>query len=66
SNAEVPVAIIGAELDHVVPRERTSALRQKVKNLVFDRTIERAGHNDIYARSDFHEAMHEALAQLGR
>jgi pimeloyl-ACP methyl ester carboxylesterase len=64
SKAEVPVAIISAERDEIVPRERTDALRQKVRNLVFDRTIARAGHNDIYARSDFHEAMHEALAHL--
>lgn len=66
SKTEVPVAIIAAERDEIIPRERTDALRQKVRNLVFDRTIARAGHNDIYARSDFHEAMHVALAHLGR
>ena len=47
--------------DEIVPAERTDALRKRVPNLVFDRTIAGAGHNDIYARSDFHEAMHEAL-----
>ena len=41
---------------------RASATR--VPNLVFDRTIARAGHNDIYARSDFQDAMHEALDRL--
>ena len=35
--------------------------RGAAANLVFDRTISRAGHNDIYARSDFHEAMRAAL-----
>jgi uncharacterized protein len=39
-------------------------LRRQVPNLVFDRTIGRAGHNDIYARSDFQEAMREGLAQI--
>jgi len=31
---------------------------------VFDRTIARAGHNDIYSRSDFQEAMRAALAAV--
>ena len=57
----VPVAIIAAERDEIVPAERTAALRRTVPNLVYDRTIGRAGHNDIYARSDFHEAMREAF-----
>jgi pimeloyl-ACP methyl ester carboxylesterase len=60
----LPVAIIAAEHDEIVPAERTSALRKVVPNLVFDRTIVRAGHNDIYARSDFHEAMREALTAV--
>jgi pimeloyl-ACP methyl ester carboxylesterase len=59
--APVPVAIIAAERDQIVPAERTAALRKSVAHLMFDRTIARAGHNDIYARSDFHEAMREAL-----
>jgi pimeloyl-ACP methyl ester carboxylesterase len=59
--ADVPVAIIAAERDEIVPPERTDALRRRVPKLVLDRTIERAGHNDIYARSDFHDAMREAF-----
>ena len=61
---DVPVAIISAERDEIVPTERTDALREQVPELAFDRTIARAGHNDIYARSDFHEAMREALDRL--
>lgn len=61
---DVPVAIIAAARDEIVPRERTNALRKRLGNLVFDRTIERAGHNDIYARSDFQEAMREAFQRL--
>jgi hypothetical protein len=59
-----PVAIIGASHDLIVPSERTEALRKRVPVLVFDRTIAGAGHNDIYGRSDFHEAMREALDRL--
>jgi pimeloyl-ACP methyl ester carboxylesterase len=58
---QVPVAVIEAQRDEIVPAERTNALRRQIPNLVFDRTIARAGHNDIYVRSDFHEAMREAL-----
>jgi len=58
------VAIIAAEKDDLIGEERTEALRHQVRNLVFDRTIKRAGHNDIYARSEFHDAMHEALTRL--
>lgn len=63
---QVPIAIIAAERDEIVPAGRTAALRQVVPNLVFDRTIKGAGHNDIYARSDFQEAMHHALAAVTR
>ena len=62
----IPVAIIAAEHDQVVPGERTAALRGEVRNLAFDRTIPNCGHNDIYARSDFHEAMRAALDRLER
>jgi len=64
--AKVPVAIVAAERDEIVPPERTDALRAVVPDLVFDRTIARAGHNDIYARSDFHEAMRAALEAVNR
>ena len=61
---ETPVAIVVAERDEIVPAERTEGLRKRVPQLVFDRTIASAGHNDIYARSDFHEAMREAFDRL--
>jgi len=62
---KVPVAIVAAERDELVPAERTDALRKVVPELVFDKIIARAGHNDIYARSDFHEAMRTALKAVG-
>ena len=62
--SKVPVAIIAAQRDEIVPGRRTEVLRQRIPNLVFDRTIGNAGHNDIYARSDFQAAMREALAAV--
>lgn len=62
--SKVPVAIIAAQRDEIVPAERTEALRARISNHVFDRTIRGAGHNDLYARSEFHEAMRAALARL--
>jgi len=62
----MPVATIVAERDEIVPAERTDALRRHISRLVFERTIAGAGHNDIYARSDFQDAMREALAAVGR
>lgn len=64
--SSIPVAIIAAERDELIPGERTAALRAAVPNLVYDRTIKGAGHNDIYARSNFQLAMRDALTKLGR
>lgn len=60
----LPVAIVAGQRDGVVPPARTERLRRSVPNLVFDRTIARAGHNDIYDRLEFREAMHEALDRV--
>jgi hypothetical protein len=66
AKVRIPVAIIAAEHDEIVSPERTAALLPQIPHLVFDRTIGGAGHNDIYARSNFHEAMREALAAVSR
>lgn len=58
------VAIIAGGRDDIVPRQCTEALRERVSNLVYDKTIATAGHNDIYARSDFQAAMREAKKRL--
>ncbi len=57
---DVPVAIIAAERDDIIPPSRTEALRGHLTNSVFDRTIAGAGHNDIYNRDDFRAAMGDA------
>ena len=64
--SKVPVALVAGERDDIVLPARTAALRSRCGNLVFDRTISRAGHNDIYARSDFQEAMRSALAAVSK
>ena len=63
--SEVPIAILAGANDEIVAPERTEALRKRAPAALFDRTIERAGHNDIYGRSDFQLAMREALKALG-
>lgn len=60
----VPTAILAGGRDTLIPAARTDALRRAVPNLVFDRTLAGAGHNDIYQRADFHAAMREALDRI--
>ncbi len=64
SLSDVPVAIIAGERDTLIQPARTDGLRRRARNLVFDRTIEGAGHNDIYDRPEFRTEMREALASL--
>ena len=59
--SKVPVAILAAEHDTLIVPARTEALRRRIGNLVYDRTIAGAGHNDIYQRPDFQQAMRDAL-----
>jgi dienelactone hydrolase len=61
---DVPVAIIAAGNDTLIPKRRTDALRGRVRNLIFDRTIEGVDHNNIYQASALHEAMREALSAI--
>jgi pimeloyl-ACP methyl ester carboxylesterase len=60
----VPVAVIAAADDEIIPSKRTDGLRARLRNLVFDRTVAGAGHNDLYARREFAEAFDEALRAL--
>jgi pimeloyl-ACP methyl ester carboxylesterase len=63
-NVQVPVAIIAAGRDRIIPPARATALAGAVPNLVLDRTLASAGHNDIYERPDFRAAMTEALERV--
>ena len=64
--SNVRVALVAAERDEIIPPARIEALRRHVPNLVFDRTIAGAGHNDIYARDEFQQAMRQALDSILR
>lgn len=64
SGSDVPIAILAGERDTLIRPARTQGLRKLTRNLVFDRTIAGAGHNDIYNRPEFVAAMQEALGQV--
>lgn len=66
AGADVPVAIIAAGDDDIIPARRTDALRGRIRNLAFDRTVDGAGHNDLYARGEFAPAFAAALKALER
>jgi pimeloyl-ACP methyl ester carboxylesterase len=59
-----PAAMICAGRDTIIPASRSAPLRQAIPNLVFDRTIDDAGHNDLYGHPDFVPAMRQALASV--
>lgn len=63
---DVPAAIIASGRDDIVPPQRTDALRERIPNIVFDKTIARAGHNDLYAMSEFQDDMRSALSAVLR
>jgi uncharacterized protein len=62
--ASAPVAILAAGRDTIVPPSRTEPLRSASRNLVFDRTLDDAGHNDLYDHPAFPRLMREALARI--
>lgn len=63
-SVRVPVALIAAEHDSLIPPHHAQALAKEVPNLVLDRTIPGAGHNDIYRHPAFQTAMRDALARI--
>jgi pimeloyl-ACP methyl ester carboxylesterase len=58
-----PTALILAERDAVVPSKRSAPLRPAIRTLVLARVID-SGHNNIYDRPGFAEAMREAVARI--
>jgi pimeloyl-ACP methyl ester carboxylesterase len=59
-----PTALIAAANDTIVPPRRTEPVRHAARNLVFDRTIAGADHNDVYENPAFRAALAEALARV--
>ncbi len=67
SRSDVPVAIVAASHDGVVPPARTAALSASVRNLVHHVTLPGTHHNDIAYHPRFRAEMRLALeAMLGR
>lgn len=61
-----PTAIITAGRDSLVPERRTELLRRAVPNLVFNRVIAEAEHNDLYERHEFWAALGDAVNEVCR
>ena len=59
-----PTALIAAENDQIVPLDHAQALKRVVGNLVYERVIADAHHNDIYGRVEFADAMARAMARI--
>jgi pimeloyl-ACP methyl ester carboxylesterase len=59
---QTPTAMIAAGRDTIVPSRRTEPLRSAIPDLVLDRTIPDAGHNDLYDHPAFAAAMRDAVA----
>jgi pimeloyl-ACP methyl ester carboxylesterase len=64
SGRAVPVAVIAAGEDGLVPPERTAALRRAILRLAYDRTLPHVGHNSIYRDPAFAPAMEAAMRSL--
>jgi pimeloyl-ACP methyl ester carboxylesterase len=59
-----PTALIMAGRDSIIPARRSEPLRRAHPNLILDRTIAEAGHNDLYEHPAFVSAMQEALTRI--
>lgn len=64
SGTTAPTALIAAANDLIVPPRRTEPVRRAIANLVLDRTIAGADHNDVYQQAAFRAALAEALARI--
>lgn len=61
---ETPTAVIAAGNDSIVPPDHAKALMRAIPNLVYERMIADAHHNDIYGREEYADAMAEALTAV--
>lgn len=64
--ATLPVALIAAGRDTLIPAARSAPLRDIVGNLILDSNISEAGHNDIYQNPAFQAAFKLALERIER
>ena len=61
---KVPVAIIAAGRDTLIPAGRTESLRRAIGRPIFDRTIPGEDHNSIYQSPEFRDSMGEAMERI--
>ncbi|MEM6464173.1 MAG: alpha/beta hydrolase [Pseudomonadota bacterium] len=61
---DLPVAIMTAGRDTVVPAARSAPVRKAAADLRSDIAIEDAGHNDIYARAEFPDLLRQSVAAV--
>jgi pimeloyl-ACP methyl ester carboxylesterase len=63
---DVPVALITADNDTIVPKERSAPFREAATNLRADFTIDAVGHNDIYDSPKFIIALRNSVNAVTR
>jgi pimeloyl-ACP methyl ester carboxylesterase len=63
---DLPVAVILAEDDRIVPRARSEALIEVLARPVLVATVPGAGHNAIYEREEFDRYLLDALRAIER
>jgi pimeloyl-ACP methyl ester carboxylesterase len=63
-NVVAPTAVITAEHDTIVPVGRSEPVHKATSHLVYRTTVSGAGHNDLYDRSEFAEAMRTAIGRI--
>ncbi len=61
---DLPVAVILAEHDRIVPRARSTALVEVLRRPVLVATVPGVGHNAIYDREEFDRLLAEALRAI--
>jgi pimeloyl-ACP methyl ester carboxylesterase len=66
ARTDVPVAIVAAERDGVIPPRHTRALARATRKLVYDVTLAGAQHNDIAFHPEFRTSMRQALEHVLR
>jgi pimeloyl-ACP methyl ester carboxylesterase len=59
--AKVPIAIVAAAEDEMVPRWSTDALARATAHLVFERVVPQCDHNTVYWHPAFRSVMRAAL-----
>lgn len=64
AQADVPVAVITAQRDTIVPAARSAPVAEAARQLVFREEIAGVGHNDLYAAPAFERAMRRALTAI--